>query len=91
MPQVQANGRLVLSLRPEKIELLGAGAGRLQGRVTARFFLGSQWLYRIATDLGELSVIRPNNGTAPLEVDHLVGLDWSPQMLRVLETDEVVA
>lgn len=91
MPQVQADGRLALSLRPEKIDLLASGAGRLQGRVTASFFLGSQWLYRIATELGELSVIRPNDGTAPLAVDHLVGLDWSPQMLRVLETDEVNA
>jgi putative spermidine/putrescine transport system ATP-binding protein len=90
-PQVSAQGTLALSLRPEKIELLSPGAGGLQGQVKACFFLGSQWLYRIDTGLGELSVVRPNNGTAPLAAGSPVGLTWLPEMLRVLDADEEVA
>jgi len=91
-PQVcnpSANGALTLSLRPEKIDLVAAGEGRLQGRVLTRFFLGSQWLYRIETNIGELTVVRRNDGDAPLEEGTAVGLDWPAELLRVLDADEV--
>ncbi|WLG97659.1 ABC transporter ATP-binding protein [Pseudomonas sp. FP198] len=84
-------GELTLSLRPEKIDLCAAGAGRLQGTVTSRFFLGSQWLYGVDTTLGELSVVRRNDGSAPLTEGTAVGLDWDPALLRVLSVDEVSA
>ncbi|WP_297839027.1 ABC transporter ATP-binding protein [Pseudomonas sp.] len=91
-PQVRhspGDGALTLSLRPEKIDLLDAGSGRLQGRISVRYFLGSQWLYRIATELGELTVVRRNDGSAPLSEGTTVGLDWQPELLRVLAADEV--
>jgi putative spermidine/putrescine transport system ATP-binding protein len=84
-------GALTLSLRPEKIDLCAPGSGRLQGTVTNRFFLGSQWLYGVATSLGELSVVRRNDGSAPLAEGTAVGLDWDPTLLRVLSADEVLA
>ncbi|WPP01721.1 ABC transporter ATP-binding protein [Pseudomonas sp. HR96] len=84
-------GELVLSLRPEKIDLLPAGSGRLQGQVHVRYFLGSQWLYRLGTALGELTVVRRNDGSAPLPVGAAVGLDWPAELLRVLAEDEVRA
>jgi putative spermidine/putrescine transport system ATP-binding protein len=93
-PQVRhssGNGALTLSLRPEKIDMLDAGSGRLQGRILVRYFLGSQWLYRIATDLGELTVVRRNDGSAPLVEGTAVGLDWPAELLRVLAADEVHA
>ncbi|QXI30373.1 ABC transporter ATP-binding protein [Pseudomonas vanderleydeniana] len=89
--QVPGEGTLTLSLRPEKIDLLAAGSGRLPGRIRTRFFLGSQWLYRVDTALGELSVVRRNDGSAPLEEGSAVGLDWPAELLRVLETGEVPA
>lgn len=91
-PQVRhspGDGALTLSLRPEKIDMLDAGTGRLQGRIAVRYFLGSQWLYRIDTDLGELTVVRRNDGSAPLIEGTCVGLDWQPELLRVLAADEV--
>ncbi|WP_411383096.1 ABC transporter ATP-binding protein [Pseudomonas sp. L7] len=93
LPQVQhsRDASLTLSLRPEKIDLLDNGAGRLQGRILARYFLGSQWLYRIGTPLGELTVVRRNDGSAPLGEGVDVGLDWQPELLRVLAADEVSA
>ncbi|QXI44513.1 ABC transporter ATP-binding protein [Pseudomonas wayambapalatensis] len=93
LPQVQhsRDASLTLSLRPEKIDLLDNGAGRLQGRILTRYFLGSQWLYRIGTPLGELTVVRRNDGSAPLGEGVDVGLDWQPELLRVLAADEVSA
>lgn len=92
IPQVRhaaGDGELVLSLRPEKIQLVGASEGRLQGQVLDRYFFGSQWLYRIHTALGEITVVRSNDGSAPLGCGAAVGLDWQAELLRVLTADEV--
>ncbi|KTT10110.1 spermidine/putrescine ABC transporter ATPase [Pseudomonas oryzihabitans] len=90
-PQIAAGGTLAISLRPEKIELRPASEGRLQGRVLTRFFLGSQWLYRLETTLGELSVLRSNNGQPPLDEGQDVGLHWDDGLLRRLEAAEAAA
>ena len=89
--QVQSGGDLTLSLRPEKIDLRDKELGRLQGNIVSRFFLGSQWLYGVSTSLGELSVVRRNDGSAPLAEGTAVGLDWDAALLRVLSVDEVTA
>jgi putative spermidine/putrescine transport system ATP-binding protein len=87
----RGDGELTLSLRPEKIDLRDVGHGRLQGKIVSRFFLGSQWLYGVSTTLGELSVVRRNDGSAPLIEGTAVGLDWDTALLRVLSVDEVSA
>lgn len=87
--QTSGDGALTLSLRPEKIDLVAAGSGRLQGKVVIRYFLGSQWLYRIETAIGELTVVRRNDGDAPMEEGTAVGMDWQAGLLRVLDADEV--
>jgi putative spermidine/putrescine transport system ATP-binding protein len=83
-PQALAGSALVLSLRPEKIRLVAPHEGRVKGTVRERFFLGSQWLYRVDCELGELMVVCGNDGAAPAEEGSAVGLDWSPQMVRAL-------
>lgn len=85
------DGELVLSLRPEKIDLVPAGSGRLQGTIVTRYFLGSQWLYRIETAIGDITVVRRNDGDAPMNEGFAVGLDWPSELLRVLSVDEVPA
>jgi putative spermidine/putrescine transport system ATP-binding protein len=75
---------LVLSLRPERIHFTAAGQGLLDGRVSARFFLGSQWLYRLDTAVGELMVLRPNGDAPALDEGSDTGLAWSGAALRVL-------
>ena len=75
---------LVLSLRPERIHFTAAGQGLLDGRVSARFFLGSQWLYRLDTAVGELLVLRPNGDAPALDEGRDTGLAWSGAALRVL-------
>lgn len=85
------HGALTLSLRPEKIDLVPAGDGRLQGRIVTRYFLGSQWLYRVETPIGDITVVRRNDGDAPMNEGTVVGLDWPSELLRVLSADEVSA
>src|SRR5205823_4468945 len=71
---------LTIVLRPEKISI---GAGPVGGRITERFFLGSQWLYRVDCALGELEVACANDGGEPWPEQAEVTLDWAPDAARV--------
>ena len=82
-PGAAAGDAVVLSLRPEKIRLV-AGQGQLPGTVRERFFLGSQWLYCVATPAGEIVVVCANDGTPPAEEGQDVGLDWPAAQVRLL-------
>ena len=75
---------LSLSLRPEKIRFVPTGQGQLDGVVTARFFLGSQWLFHLDTPVGPLLVACPNGDAPPLEERQQTGLAWATGSLRVL-------
>ena len=79
---------VLLSVRPEKLQLVAAGGGRIDGRVRERFFLGSQWLYTLQTALGELQVLSPNDGRAALDEGQDAGLDWPDHAMRLLPADE---
>lgn len=81
---LQAGSQAFLSLRPEKIQLTGLNEGLINGRIEARFFLGSQWLYRIETKAGTLQVVSINTDTAPLQENQETGLTWSSTSLRIL-------
>jgi putative spermidine/putrescine transport system ATP-binding protein len=81
---------VLLSVRPEKLQLVEAGRGRLDGRVRERFFLGSQWLYALQTALGELLVLSPNDGRPALDEDQTAGLDWPDHCMRLLPADEAI-
>ena len=82
---------VLMSVRPEKLQLVPAGSGRLDGTVRERFFLGSQWLYRLATPAGELMVLSPNDGRAALDEGNAAGIDWPAHCTRLLRDDEAVA
>jgi putative spermidine/putrescine transport system ATP-binding protein len=81
---LQVDGKCV-SIRPEKISFVPAGQGRVNGTVAERFFLGSQWLYRIATPLGDLTVLAPNTGAPPLQENAPANLAWEPALMRVMD------
>jgi putative spermidine/putrescine transport system ATP-binding protein len=86
-----ASGAAVLmSVRPEKLQLVEAGRGRLDGTVRERFFLGSQWLYRMGTPAGELTVLSPNDGREALDEGDAAGIDWPAHCTRLLPAEEAV-
>lgn len=84
-----AGDDVVVSIRPEKLQLVAPGQGQLDGVVRERFFLGSQWLYHLTTGIGELVVACPNDGKAPLAEGGEAGIDWSAGLVRALPADSV--
>ncbi|WP_315725152.1 MULTISPECIES: ABC transporter ATP-binding protein [unclassified Bradyrhizobium] len=75
----------VLTIRPEKIMLTSPGAGVLDGRVKARFFLGSAWFFTVETPAGLVGVSVPNAGEEPAREGDAVGLVWSSASAKALE------
>jgi putative spermidine/putrescine transport system ATP-binding protein len=80
---------VLFSVRPEKLQLVDAGRGRLDGTVRERFFLGSQWLYAVTTPVGELMVLSPNDGRPALDEGHAAGIAWPDHCARLLPSDAV--
>ena len=93
-----ANGQpdgseVLLCLRPEKLLLMPvttAEAG-LTARIEERFFLGSQWLYRVSCSVGTLEVTCPNDGRSPWAEQAEARLSWSADVARVLPPQEAGA
>lgn len=79
---------VLLSVRPEKMQLCAIGSGRIDGEVSERFFLGSQWLYRVVTSVGDLMVLTPNDGRPALEEGTRAAVDWPDHCTRLLPADE---
>ena len=77
---------LTIVLRPEKVTMT-QGAGQVRGRVSERFFLGSQWLYRVECALGDIEVACPNDGSSPWDEQSEVALDWPRDAVRVLPAE----
>jgi len=76
---------ITLCIRPEKLRLCEKGAGRLPATVASRFFLGSQWLYKLDSALGEMLVCSQNEGSEPVAEGATVGIDWSADAVRVIQ------
>ncbi|WP_395023727.1 ABC transporter ATP-binding protein [Comamonas odontotermitis] len=83
--------RVLLGLRPEKILLSAIDAGRVQGQVRERFFLGNTWMYTVECPLGTLTVTSANDGTEPHGVGSTVGMAWCDSNVRVIAGEGVAA
>ena len=73
--------RATLSLRPERMSFGDSG---LPGKVQSCLFMGGQWLYRVGTSLGDLLVIRPNEGGRHVPEGGEVRLTWDADAPRVV-------
>ena len=79
------NGQPVnISIRPEKIKFVEKGKGCIDGTLNNRIFLGNQWVFQVATSLGEFSVVSLNTTHIDIEEGNMIGLDWSSEDVRVL-------
>ncbi|CAM3862481.1 ABC transporter ATP-binding protein [Bordetella tumulicola] len=81
-------GEIKVSLRPERLQLVASGGGKLNGQVVTRLFLGSYWLYEIQTVLGLLHLTIPNVRVPLANEGEQVGLDWVDEDLHAI-SDEV--
>ena len=78
---------VTVCIRPEKVKLCAASDGRVAATVTSRFFLGSQWLYRVASPLGEVLACCQNEGGEPIAEGQHVGVDWTNDAIRFVATE----
>ena len=79
---------LILSLRPEKLRFAEPGQGCFDAQVKERFFFGSQWHYTVASPLGPLMVLQPNDGRQPMNVGDNLGIDWGESCVRIVPDPE---
>ena len=77
-------GDVMVSLRPERIDIVESNEGQTEAKVLERIFLGDQWLFRLETKLGELLVVRRNRGRREAEPGESVFIVWQPEHLQVL-------
>jgi putative spermidine/putrescine transport system ATP-binding protein len=69
-------------VRPEKIGFAAPGDAALQATVKSRVFQGNHWLYQLATPLGDVLVIRQNDGAHRPVEGEVVHLHWSAEDMR---------
>lgn len=74
--QAMASGHVDYIVRPEKLAFTTEKA-IVQGRVSARVFLGNHWLFQIDSALGVLQLTQANTGLPLAAEGDAVGLTWS--------------
>jgi putative spermidine/putrescine transport system ATP-binding protein len=76
-----ADGAADASVRPERIEF-SDGQGVI-GTVKARIFQGHHWLVQVATEVGVVLVIAPNDGRLIPEENAAVRLNWRAENMAL--------
>jgi putative spermidine/putrescine transport system ATP-binding protein len=77
LPQADGNGPVTVTIRPERIAFAEAGAAGLFGLVRTRVFQGHEWVHRVDTASGGVTVISPNRDTCLPNEGDTVRLCWS--------------
>jgi putative spermidine/putrescine transport system ATP-binding protein len=76
LSQPGSNGPAMITVRPERISFAGASGTGLLGRVRTRVFQGHEWLHRVETASGMVTVIS-QNGSLPVPGEgDVVRLRW---------------
>ncbi|MBE7419478.1 MAG: ABC transporter ATP-binding protein [Ideonella sp.] len=70
-------------VRPEKVEFAESDA-IVRGRVSARAFLGSHWLFQIETPLGAMQLTHANIGLPRASEGDEVGVVWAAENARIV-------
>jgi putative spermidine/putrescine transport system ATP-binding protein len=76
------DGALSASVRPERIAFAEAGLG---GTVKTRVFQGHHWLLQVASEVGFLTVIAPNDGRAVPPEGATTHLTWRAEDVTLTE------
>ncbi|HEY0296317.1 MAG TPA: TOBE domain-containing protein, partial [Bordetella sp.] len=72
-------------VRPEKITFCEPDAAALPGRLKARVFQGNHWLCQVETSVGEVLVIRQNDGVPVPPEGSVVHLRWRAPDMRPID------
>ncbi|MEN3380581.1 MAG: putative spermidine/putrescine transport system ATP-binding protein [Hyphomicrobiales bacterium] len=80
-----ADGLANASVRPERIAF--SDSEGLAGTVKTRIFQGHHWLLHVATEVGLVLVITPNDGRAVPEEDSTVRLTWRAEDMTLTRAE----
>jgi putative spermidine/putrescine transport system ATP-binding protein len=80
--QARTGARMLV--RPEKIAFAAAGDDALGATVKSRIFQGNHWLYQMETSLGDVLVIRQNDGGPRPGEGERVHLRWRADDMRAV-------
>ena len=71
------DGPATVAIRPERVTFARPGERGLPGRIRARIFQGHEWLFRVETACGEMTVVTRNGGVHQPDEGDTVRLCWS--------------
>jgi putative spermidine/putrescine transport system ATP-binding protein len=71
-------------VRPEKILFTDPQPSALPGLMKTRVFQGNHWLCQVSTSVGDVLVIRQNDGVAVPDEGATVHLRWRAQDMRAV-------
>jgi putative spermidine/putrescine transport system ATP-binding protein len=74
-------------VRPEKLRFCESGPHALPGRMKTRIFQGNHWLCQVETAVGDVLVIRQNDGVAVPAEGEPVHLSWRAADMRVVGSE----
>ncbi len=78
-------------IRPEKILFAAASTETIPGVMKSRVFQGNHWLCQIQTSVGEVLVIRQNDGVQVPPEGSEVHITWRAADMRAVRSSEKVA
>jgi putative spermidine/putrescine transport system ATP-binding protein len=82
-PDQSISGAVTVTVRPERITFVADSAPGVRGRVLARVFQGTHWLFTIETGLGAFIVLRQNDGAAVPGEGENVRLAWGENDMMI--------
>jgi spermidine/putrescine transport system ATP-binding protein len=82
------DGEVAVGIRPEKIELNGGQANRLDGTIVERAYVGVATQYIVETECGRLTVYVQNLERGRDSASGRVTLSWSPESTFVVDPVE---
>ena len=84
LPCAGFEGAARITVRPERIAFATADAPGLPGQVRARVFQGHEWLHRVETACGVVTVLTPNRGSPVPEEGDILRLCWRETDMTIL-------
>jgi putative spermidine/putrescine transport system ATP-binding protein len=79
LPCSNGDGPVTIGIRPERVVFARTGEPGLSGRVRECVFQGHEWLFRVETVCGQMTVVSQNVGLRQPDEGDVVRLSWGAE------------
>lgn len=79
---LEQGSELTISIRPEKFQMSDDSSDH-EVEVRAAVFLGSSWLYRVSSKMGDLFITQPNDGCSGYKKGQTAYVRWSQDAITL--------